>query len=250
MPVCPVDAVSAIIVADDMVTGRQARFVFEYTADFDGAKAYVRAGYSENGASAGAARLLASVEIQEAIEERKEMLARVATLSPAWVLDQWMQIASANPGDIVRVEVDCCVECWELADRQLPPNPECSRCKGAGEKRVNITETRRLSGAARRLYAGAVQTKDGIKIVMRDQDAALANLSRYLGMVVERKELSGPGGGPVPLAAMTAAELSDDQLAALASAGSSQNTLSDGNMGVPMGVLPKAATAITIDAIT
>ena len=34
-------------------------------------------------------------------------------------------------------------------------------------------------------------------------------------MLVDRKEISGPNGGPVPLAHITADDLSDDQLAAI-----------------------------------
>ena len=48
-----------------------------------------------------------------------------------------------------------------------------------------------------------------------DKDAAVANLARYLGMMVDRKEISGPNGGPVPLAHITADDLTDDQLAAI-----------------------------------
>jgi phage terminase small subunit len=233
-----------------MLTDRQKRFVFEYCKDFIATKAYIRAGYSEGGAGQAADKLLKNTEVLDAIEEQKEMLASVATLSPAWVLHQWMQIASANPNDLVKVTVECCSQCWVIEDGRLPPNPDCTSCRGKGVSYVTITDTRTLSGAARRLYAGAVQTKDGIKVLMRDQDAALANLSRYLGMVVERKELSGPGGGPVPIAAVSASDLTDDQLAALASAGSSPLALNDGNMGVSAGVSHGAAIPTTIDAVT
>jgi phage terminase small subunit len=217
-----VDGDHGIVMGKIMLTGRQSRFVFEYCKDFNGTKAYIRAGYSDDGASAGGSRLLALPEVQEAIEETKQMLATVATLSPAWVLHHWMQIASANPNDLVKVEVFCCSECWAIADGKLPPNADCSRCKGSGESRVTIADTRKLSGAAKRLYAGAKQAKDGsIEIKMRDQDKALDNLSKYLGMLVERKELSGPGGGPLQITdSTTVQELTDAQLMALASAGS------------------------------
>ena len=43
----------------------------------------------------------------------------------------------------------------------------------------------------------------------------MSNLARYLGMMVDRKEISGPGGGPVALAHLSADDLSDDQLAAI-----------------------------------
>lgn len=244
-----------------MLTARQERFVFEYCKDFVATRAYVRAGYSEAGAGSGGPKLLENPEVQAAIEEQKEMLAYVATLSPAWVLRQWMDIASANPNDLVSIEVDSCPECYDqdtrtalvaggLGDTLKIPNPACAACKGRGIESVRVADTRRLKGAAKRLYAGAVMTRDGVKVLMRDQDAALANLSKYLGMVVDRKEIAVPGANGEPLKPVRAEDLTDDQLAALISAGSSNLELSDGNSGVDSGVYQDTLGATVIDAIT
>ena len=100
-------------------------------------------------------------------------------------------------------------------DMNAEPNPDCPECGGLGQEYVHVMDTRKLTGSAKRLYAGVQRTKDGIKVLTRDKDAALANISRYLGMLVDRKEISGPGGGPVPMAHITAADLTDDQLAAI-----------------------------------
>ena len=100
-------------------------------------------------------------------------------------------------------------------DLNADPHPDCPECGGLGEELVHIADTRKLKGSARRLYAGVKKTKDGLQVITRDQDAALANISRYLGMLVDRKEISGPGGGPVALAHLSADDLSDDQLAAI-----------------------------------
>lgn len=59
------------------------------------------------------------------------------------------------------------------------PNPECPHCLGQGHEVVKITDTRKLKGAARRLYAGVKQTKDGIEIKTRDQDRALDILQKH-----------------------------------------------------------------------
>lgn len=93
-----------------------------------------------------------------------------------------------------------------------PPAETCPGCSGRGYERVRVCDTRHLTGSARRLYAGVKQTKDGIEIKMRDQDAALANISKYFGMLIDRKEVSGPGGNPVQLQ-ISAEDLTDDQLA-------------------------------------
>ncbi len=95
------------------------------------------------------------------------------------------------------------------------PVPGCPVCHGDGYENFLVADTRKLTGSARRLYAGMKKTKDGIQILMRDQDGALNNISKYLGMVVDRKELSGPNGGPVSVANIRAEDLTDDQLAAM-----------------------------------
>lgn len=209
-----------------MLSDRQYRFVQEYCKDFIATKAYIRAGYSESGASVGASNLLANIKIKEAIDERKAELAVVARLTPEWVLKQWLDIAIADPNEIISARRNSCGDCYEQEIREVMlaagmrdslrvPNPECASCHGDGVEEVFLADTRHLKGPARRLYAGVQKTKDGIKVLMRDQDAALANISKYLGMVVERKELSAPGGGPLMMMTANVNELTDEQLAAL-----------------------------------
>jgi phage terminase small subunit len=99
-------------------------------------------------------------------------------------------------------------------DPRKPPVSDCPVCAGRGTERVRIADTRHVKGSARRLYAGVKQTKDGIEIKMRDQDAALQNISKYFGMVIDRKEISGPGGKPIKLdlKKVDMRDLSDEQL--------------------------------------
>jgi phage terminase small subunit len=63
-------------------------------------------------------------------------------------------------------------------DVYASPNPECPRCLGEGHVMPVIKDTRKLKGAAKRLYAGFKQTKDGIEIKTRDQAQALALLAK------------------------------------------------------------------------
>lgn len=100
-------------------------------------------------------------------------------------------------------------------DPHRAPVAECPVCHGEGETQVRIADTLHLKGSARRLYAGIKQTKDGIEIKMRDQDAALQSISKYLGMVVARTTVSNPDGSPLIPAGVTAKDFTDDQLAAL-----------------------------------
>lgn len=166
------------------LTEKQKNFAFQYAKDWNATKAAARAGYSEATSGAAGSALLQKVEILEEIEMWKDINSVKARLTPEWVLYQWKLIAEADPADLVRVEILPCKKCWPgIPGAGLPPNPECKKCSGAGENlEVAITPTRLLTGAARRLYAGAKQTKDGIEIKMRDQDAALKSLANYLGM--------------------------------------------------------------------
>ncbi len=230
------------------LTPKQRRFVNEYCVDENATQAYIRAGYAQEGAGQSAHKLLKSAEIQEAIKERQEELAVAASITPEWVVGQWAAIAKADPNALMQVRRVCCRHChgyghqyqWTEAeysaavdravDSEVPapdgmggfgfdpkaePHPDCPECGGEGTEDVHIADTRKLRGAEKVLYAGAKRTRNGIEILTRDKDAAVNNLARYLGMLVDKKEFSGPGGGPIALANLTAEDLTDDQLAAI-----------------------------------
>lgn len=100
-------------------------------------------------------------------------------------------------------------------DPRCAPVADCPQCNGEGVERVKVNDTRRAKGSARRLYAGVKQSKDGsIEIKMRDQDAALNNLAKYMGMLVDKKEITTPDGRPFNVRSVSAKDLTDDQLAA------------------------------------
>lgn len=231
---------------------KQTRFVHEYFVDFNATSAYIRAGYSEAGAGQSAWTLLTKPEIQEAIEVHKHRLTATFEATVALVLREWLDIATADPRELSHSRRGCCRHCWGINHKRewmeheyatalneallnnfLPPafegglgysptrrpHSECPKCKGEGLMRTWIADSRELSPKAAKLFAGVKQTKDGIEIKTRDQDAALANISKYLGMLIDRKELSGPNGGPIPLSATARPqEMSDEQLLAIASA--------------------------------
>ncbi|SIO50653.1 phage terminase small subunit [Burkholderia sp. GAS332] len=65
------------------------------------------------------------------------------------------------------------------------PNPDCPECFGEGIGDVFIPDTRELSPAARALYAGVKQTKEGLEVKLHSQDDALVNVGKHLGMFKE-----------------------------------------------------------------
>ena len=74
------------------------------------------------------------------------------------------------------------------------PNPECPECQGEGIAAPWVADLESLSGPERRLYAGLKVTKDGIEVKMRDQDTARDNIAKYLGMLIEKREVTGKNG--------------------------------------------------------
>ncbi|CAE6900210.1 terminase small subunit [Paraburkholderia domus] len=69
------------------------------------------------------------------------------------------------------------------------PNPSCPKCDGDGHGYTHINDTRRLSPAARRLYAGMKEGKEGIQALLHDQKAAMDNIAKFIGMFKERVEI-------------------------------------------------------------
>ncbi len=88
--------------------------------------------------------------------------------------------------------------------RPAKPHPDCPECFGEGEADVFIPDFDTLSPRDRRLIAGVKQTKDGMEVKMRDQDGALTTIAQILKMLVNKSEVSGPDGGPIPLAGVMA----------------------------------------------
>jgi phage terminase small subunit len=92
-----------------------------------------------------------------------------------------------------------------------PVHPECPVCDGEGHDRVFIPDLANLSPKAAKLYAGIKKTKDGLEVKMRDQDGALANIAKYLGMLVDRSKVEGG-------VTVTTSELTPEQAKAIAAA--------------------------------
>lgn len=73
------------------------------------------------------------------------------------------------------------------------PHPGCPECRGEGHLDEFVFDTDKLTGKERKLFAGFKRTKDGLQVLTRDQDAALANLAKAMGMFVERTQVLEPG---------------------------------------------------------
>jgi hypothetical protein len=208
------------------MTPKETLFVSEYCVDMNATKAAVRAGYSEKTAGQQGSAMLKKPEIAAAVSEHLKNCQVRSEITVEAILRRWWEIANVDVNELVEVRRECCRHCWGAGhayqwteaeymravdvavrsgkrapdgmggfgfDANRTPNQHCPECHGNGWERAHIHDTRTLSPAARRLYAGIQKTKDGFKIMIRDQDAALTNLARYFQMFEEKPKAADVG---------------------------------------------------------
>lgn len=82
-------------------------------------------------------------------------------------------------------------------NQRKDPNKNCPECFGVGVGYSFIKDTRTLSKAAARLYAGVKETRNGLEVLTRSQDKALELMGRHHGMFKDNVALTGKGGLPL-----------------------------------------------------
>lgn len=173
-----------------------------------------------------AERLLRDPGIKARVQELKDIAAAETLTTIKDLLQDWHDIATADPNELVCVRRLCCEHCYGVGfarqwrdeaqyllavavaiDKKQPmpssaggygfdaskdANPACPHCYGDGHAHVHVADTTKLRGAARKLYAGAQQDRFGcIKITMHDQQKAREMLANCLGAL----KSAGVGGG-------------------------------------------------------
>lgn len=159
------------------LTPRQERFVQEYLLDLNSTQAAIRAGYSEKGATVRGAELLANRNVAAVIEAAKKKREKRTEITADRVLEG---LAAVAFGDVRSLfdESGHLIKPMDLPD--------------AAAKMLSGIEFSTLTpGEGPVLGTAKVKTNDRMR--------ALELLGKHLGMFVDRKELSGPGGGPIPL---------------------------------------------------
>lgn len=219
-----------------ILTERREAFCQHYFAHRDGPAAYrhaynVRPETLDKSVTVKASGLLAEPDIAERLAT---MQAAADAHSPvvmdvARALAAWVEIATADPDELIGLRVGCCRYChgeafgyqWKqreyLAaldeyDRAVrrdpkgeyivpdiggglgfrkgrPPRPDCPECEGEGVERVVPRDTSKLSAAGRALYGGVKQTRNGVEVIIADRTKALENVTRMLGGFNDRVRL-------------------------------------------------------------
>lgn len=88
------------------MTPKQTRFVEEYLIDLNATQAYIRAGYSPNGAKQSAARMLTNADIRDAITEKQQEVAERAGLSVDWVVERLNRIVALSMQERPQISLD------------------------------------------------------------------------------------------------------------------------------------------------
>ena len=185
---------------------------------------------NEDVAAVNASRLLRNAKVEEYIEQRMKDREKRTEITQDMVLQRWWDIANADPNEIVHLRRVCCRHCFGIDhqyqwrdkeehqqavyiaqstaqeqnkrpeipsdaggygyDRLLKPHPKCPYCRGEGNAEVHIEDTRHLDPKSRILYAGIKQTQTGVEIKFRDQDKALENVARHLGMFKDKVDVT------------------------------------------------------------
>lgn len=212
------------------LTPKQQRFVDEYLVDLNATQAAIRAGYAERTAQEQSSRLLSNVMVQNAIQKAQAKLSGRTEITQDMVLERLWAQATANPNELIQYRKVNCRYCWGQDhyyqwtageyhraltsakankkpkpdcdggfgfDKTRPPHPDCPECKGEGTGDVFIADTSKLSGSALLLYAGVRITRDGLQVLMHDQQNALIKVGQHLGMFVERKLLGNDPDNPL-----------------------------------------------------
>lgn len=178
-----------------------------------------------------ASKLLGDPEITAKIDQltRAALATSPVIFDIAAALNAWLEIADADPNELIRLRVGCCRFCYgdghgyqwrerefleacDKADRAarkdpdtlmpdiaggfgfnhtLVPVADCPQCRGEGLERVVPLDTTKLSKGALRLYGGVKQTKHGVEIIIADRMKALENANRVIGAFTDKVRLDG-----------------------------------------------------------
>lgn len=166
-------------------------------------------------------------EIMARVAELKLIAADRTAFTVADALQRWIDIAAADPRELIETLVSACRFChgeqhgyqWkereylaacaaaERDDEPLPdplggfgfrftadPHPDCPECEGRGQRRIEVKDTSKMSASALLLYEGVKQTRDGIEIKMKDRTKALENACRIIGAFNDKLDIGDPLG--------------------------------------------------------
>ena len=166
------------------LTIRQKEFVAEYVKDFNGVRAAMRAGYSENGAGVNACRLLKMDKVIRLIEQHEKDLTTRFINTKERVLKEMSLIAFSDLQDYLTPD-------GRLAIRNLNElPPQITRAI----KKVKFNKTFKVVGKKNEKQE---IIDEHCEFELYDKKSALEAMGKELGMFIEKKEVTGKDGQPL-----------------------------------------------------
>lgn len=176
-----------------VLTLREARFVDEYLKDLNGKEAAIRAGYSARSAYRIAHELLQRPVVSAAMTAAMAARAERTGITVDRVLRELARVAFFDPRRLLNADG---------TPKQISDLDDDTAAALAG---MDVTEEWAGTGADR-VMVGVTK-----KFKLPNKVEALALAMKHLGMLREKVEVSGPNGGPIPVAR----QLSDADLEAI-----------------------------------
>lgn len=168
------------------LTPRQQAFVAEYLIDLNGTQAAIRAGYSPNSANEQAAQLLAELSIAAAVERGKAQRLSRVNITADSVLSEMHALATSRAEHYI-IDDDGNVQLAEGA----PDNAMAAIKSVKRKKRVFFDKT-----------TGEVDHIDyDVELQLWDKPGTLKLMGKHANVAAcfDKMEVSGPGGGPIPV---------------------------------------------------
>lgn len=96
------------------LTDQMRAFAAEYTIDFNGRAAAIRAGYAEKSAAAHASRLLSREDVQALVQQRMARIEKKTEITTERLVQEAFGIATADVNDLVEFRRRCCRHCYGI----------------------------------------------------------------------------------------------------------------------------------------
>lgn len=172
------------------LTPKQDLFVAEYLVDLNATQAAIRAGYSAKTAAEQASRLLTNVKVSDSIKQAMDARSARTEITQDRVLQELAKIGFSDIRKVVR---------WGSTEIRMAEGKDGEPVAEAYHG-LHLISADDIDDATAAAISEVSEGREGLKIKLHDKKGALVDIGRHIGMFKDRMELSGPDGGPIPLA--------------------------------------------------
>lgn len=160
----------------DRLTSRQRAFVAEYLIDLNATQAYIRAGYSTEGAQQSSSDLLLNPVVRQAVEQGKAQRLSRVNLKQDDILNEMAALATSRIDHYV-----------------ITNDGQVALAEGAPDNAMAAVQS--IKRKTRVDKDGSV-TFD-VELRLWDKPAPLKLTGRHVGLYPDRVEVVGKDGGPI-----------------------------------------------------